>query len=543
MNAQRFYPRGIERELQQKTEAEFMRIYRQFLEASLRGFSTFNDDQLDLSGTQPELSGKFKGELMDIARKTENKARDNFSRQSEMIIGAPYYPPGTAEGILNDWHATFQDLCVSACSQQKTKMAVIVAGAKQAGWNKAQLERAISEQLPGEFRHRAELIARTELAKLNTRVTLETYKSTGIRYYKWLTTIDGRERESHAAMNGKICSVGDGDVYFEQNPERPLHPVEHQRTGGMYHGHPGTDFQCRCSMVMWDPEIDGDYEVKDSDLIEERRAAEKAEKEAQERAEAERQEKLRAEREKAAEELKTAKETAREAETERAAAEKAKREAEAAAAMAKEEARRARLEAAALRRHAEKTKKRMDHMLKKSLDAARRLSKSIKDKDADFVEYASFIHSDRRRIENSKKSKNEKEKFDKENSMAEMAVNNGHPVVFLNEKHGEDGKKNPDAIIDRLLTEFKDCKIKQLERRLGDALEQAPNAYLRINENIDTKKFYTELTKVVKNISKYIPENTKNPERTKKIKSRIQDAVVFVSCEKHFNIVRIRELL
>ena len=37
------------------------------------------------------------------------------------------------------------------------------------------------------------------------------------------------------------------------------------RTGEMYHGHPGTDFQCRCSMVMWDPFIDGKYEVSGTD--------------------------------------------------------------------------------------------------------------------------------------------------------------------------------------------------------------------------------------------------------------------------------------
>lgn len=358
MNAQRFYPRGIERELQQKTEAEFMRIYSRFLEAALEGFSTFKDEQLDLFDTRPELSEKFKGELMEIARKTEGKARENFSRQSEMIIGAPYYPPGAAEGVLNDWHATFQDLCVSACAQQKTKIATIVAGAKQAGWNRDRLERAIKEQLPGQFKHRAALIARTELAKLNTRVTLETYKSTGVQYYKWLTTIDGRERASHASMNGKICSVSDGGVYFEQNPEHPLRPVEHPRSGEMYHGHPGTDFQCRCSMVMWDPEIDGDYEVKDSDLLERREAEENARKEAQERAEAERQEEARAEREKAAEALRNAKEAAAKAEAERIAAERAKAEAEREAARLAGEARAARLEAAAIKRHAGRTPER-----------------------------------------------------------------------------------------------------------------------------------------------------------------------------------------
>lgn len=355
MNAQQFYPRGLERELQQKTVAEFMRIYGQFLEAAMLGFSTFRDDQGDLSESQPVLSDAFKGELASIAQRTDRKARENFSRQSEMIIGAPYYPPGSTEWILNDWHATFQDLCVSACAQQKTKIAVIVAGAKQAGWNKYQLEKAIEKQLPSQFKHRAELIARTELAKLNTAVTLETYRSAGVQYYKWLTTIDGRERESHALMNDRICSVTDGDVYFEQNPKQPLRPIEHRRTGDMYHGHPGTDFQCRCSMVMWDPAIDGDYEVKDSDLLEQREAEELAEKEAQERAEAERKAKEQAELEKAAEALKTAKEAAKRAEDERQAAEKARQEAEENARKLAEEARAARLEAAAVKRHAERT--------------------------------------------------------------------------------------------------------------------------------------------------------------------------------------------
>ncbi len=53
--------------------------------------------------------------------------------------------------------------------------------------------------------------------------------------------------------------------------------MSHPRTAAMFRGNPGEDFQCRCSMVMWDPEIDGDYEVKDSDLLERREAERKAE--------------------------------------------------------------------------------------------------------------------------------------------------------------------------------------------------------------------------------------------------------------------------
>ena len=39
--------------------------------------------------------------------------------------------------------------------------------------------------------------------------------------------------------------------------------MEHQRTSEMCHLHPGDDFQCRCTSVAWDPEIDGQYEIKE----------------------------------------------------------------------------------------------------------------------------------------------------------------------------------------------------------------------------------------------------------------------------------------
>lgn len=75
--------------------------------------------------------------------------------------------------------------------------------------------------------------------------------------------MDGRERGSHAEMNNVICSVSNPDVYYEENPKDPMHPIEKPRTGSMVHLHPGEDFQCRCSMVMWDPYINGSYEVKE----------------------------------------------------------------------------------------------------------------------------------------------------------------------------------------------------------------------------------------------------------------------------------------
>ena len=75
-------------------------------------------------------------------------------------------------------------------------------------------------------------------------------------------------------MNGVICSVSNPDVYYTETPDGLK---EHSRTAEMFHGNPGEDFQCRCSMVAWNHEIDGMYEVKDSEAEAKAEAERKAE--------------------------------------------------------------------------------------------------------------------------------------------------------------------------------------------------------------------------------------------------------------------------
>lgn len=261
-NSNMFYPHVQERELQGATTREFLRFIAEALLVAENGL-TLADDIGELSDLDPRLPDGFNEEVSKVGKSIENKALANFAEQSEMIIGKPYYPPEVKEDILKTWEANFQMLCKSAETDAKKDIAQIVQQAKSEGWNKDLLERAVKANLTDKYKSRAELIARTETAKLNSQVSLETYKSIGIEYYTWMTTIDGRERQSHAEMNGLICSVDDPDVYFDENPEDPMHPIRKERTGSMVHMHPGTDFQCRCSMVAWDPYINGKYEVKE----------------------------------------------------------------------------------------------------------------------------------------------------------------------------------------------------------------------------------------------------------------------------------------
>ena len=266
-NSNMFYPHVAERELQGATREEFLRFIAEALAVAEIG-TQFADDISELSDFDQKLPEDFVAEISKVAKEIERKAMSSFSRQSEMIIGKPYYPPEVKGEILTNWESNFQMLCKSAETDAKKDIARLVQQGKNEGWNKLQLEKAVKSQLPGKYKNRAELIARTETAKLNTQINLETYRNIGIEYYTWMTTIDGRERESHAAMNGVICSVSDPDVYFEENPEDPLHPIQHARTGEMVHMHPGEDFQCRCSMVAWDPYINGSYEVKEAPVEE-----------------------------------------------------------------------------------------------------------------------------------------------------------------------------------------------------------------------------------------------------------------------------------
>lgn len=262
-NANRFYPHALERELASLAKSELERFLSECTEAALVGIPV-RDDMEELSKVPETLPESFAAGVGGVAEKMRRKASTDFAEWSEMVVGKPYYPPEAEREIFSTWTANFQTLCKSAEADAKKDISLLVSSAKNEGWNRGRLEKSIRERLPSKYRARAENIARTELGKLNSAAKLSQFREVGISYYKWLTTIDGRERDSHRSMNGLICSVSNPGVYYTENPDDPLHPVEHARTAGMFHGNPGEDFQCRCSMVAWDPEIDGMYEVRES---------------------------------------------------------------------------------------------------------------------------------------------------------------------------------------------------------------------------------------------------------------------------------------
>ncbi len=254
LSANAFYPFAAERRLATLLKEELSRSIRESLAASLGRLS---DDGEEDGWTEGFLSGTERA-----ASEIVLNAREAFSRFSEMTVGTPYYPPDVEERVKDDWKAEFLACCRSADADAKADIARALTEAKEKGWNRAQAEAAVLERLDPKYAKRAELIARTETGKLNNAATMATYRSAGVEYYVWLATPDERTRHSHAALNGKICAVGDPDSWYEDNPDDPLRPVAHGRGKDMYHGDPGTDFQCRCTSIPWDPRIDSKYRVR-----------------------------------------------------------------------------------------------------------------------------------------------------------------------------------------------------------------------------------------------------------------------------------------
>ena len=331
-SSSQFYPYAAERRLQNALRNELEDYIGAAYGAAIFNESFKTDSMEELALLPEGLSDDFKAEISYAAESIARKVSSSIAEMTEMTVGKPYYPQAAKERLLKDWESNFQVLCVSAESDAKKDIARLVTQAKNEGWNGKQLEKAVMKELPDKYANRASLIARTESAKLNTSVTLETYKEIGCKYYMWMATLDERVRPDHAMMNGLICSATDPTVWYEENPDDPMHPIEHKRDDTMVHLHPGEDFQCRCTMVMWDPVIDGKYEVKERQPEEEPEGPEEKPESDPASRELEKANERLAEQEK---ELERAKNEAKTAENElaneksaRKAAEKAKTEAE-----------------------------------------------------------------------------------------------------------------------------------------------------------------------------------------------------------------------
>ena len=138
----------------------------------------------------------------------------------------------------------------------------------------------------------------------------------------------------------------------------------------------------------------------------------------------------------------------------------------------------------------------LDASLKSAYELAAKNLALTKFPEEDWIRVNGVRLSKTRKIQ-SEKSKNAKDVLEKEMEIASMLAAAGHFVWMLPENNAVG--KNPDAIIDGLIYDFKQVKLSKVEQRFVEALKQANNVVLRLLDERNVSRVLGKLKKHVKN--------------------------------------------
>jgi SPP1 gp7 family putative phage head morphogenesis protein len=123
---------------------------------------------------------------------------------------------------LRAWEVENLRLIRSIPEQHVERLQGTIARALREGQPASDVVRAIRE-VGGVTEARAELIAEDQIGSLNGQLTRQRQQGIGVREFKWRGVLDSRERPTHVALEGRVCSWS-----------RP--PL----------GGPGAEIRCRC---------------------------------------------------------------------------------------------------------------------------------------------------------------------------------------------------------------------------------------------------------------------------------------------------------
>ena len=255
---QKFYPSQVELQTQELIREELGEYGYRLADAAAKGGV---QGVYDVPGAVPQ---GFDEKVQKVAEAVSLFQVRAFANFSELAVGERYFPGGNEQRdiILNTWSDNFVNLCKSTNEEMRKKVAGVISDGVLGGRNIRDLTKDIQNTCKDFSRSKAELIAVTEVGKLNTAMAKNQSESAGIQFYEWGAAMDGRTRESHAVMDGKICKWGDDDHYYvwETNPDTGKRKmVRKDRPPNAYKGAPGTDFRCRCVALPYVPEYEDDY--------------------------------------------------------------------------------------------------------------------------------------------------------------------------------------------------------------------------------------------------------------------------------------------
>lgn len=163
---------------------------------------------------------------------------DDLSKQFEQTtadeIEIPMAMAGYIEDNLKTKYNENMNLYIKGWTEESiVRLREKITENSMQGYRAEGMRQAIIDEY-GVSERKAKFLARQETSLMVSKYREEHYKETGINFYQWSSSHDGRVRDSHKDLNGRIFSWNDPPI---------VDPVTGRR------GHPGEDFGCRCVAV------------------------------------------------------------------------------------------------------------------------------------------------------------------------------------------------------------------------------------------------------------------------------------------------------
>jgi len=174
------------------------------------------------------LVNSFKPRIQSVGRRIQSLSKFDFTSSPEIDQVVNPILSGFGEGLdIDDFVKENTRLITNIGTQTADRIQAIIVDGVKRGKSIDQLTaeiQAVGDQF-GE--HRARLIARDQVQKLQGQLNRVRQQTAGIDSYVWQTKEDDRVRPTHAARNGR--------VFNWENPPND--------------GHPGEPIACRCIAI------------------------------------------------------------------------------------------------------------------------------------------------------------------------------------------------------------------------------------------------------------------------------------------------------
>lgn len=162
-----------------------------------------------------------------LGQEMDEDVTDGVDTELSRLFTIPLATAAGASGLIEEWVSDNVALITSLTDQSLGEVEDMVTQAATGGVPTRRLRDEIQQRF-NVGRSRANLIARDQTAKLAGRIAQARHEDYGVHRYEWSTSGDGRVRQSHANLDGRIFTYAEGA------------PGESGRIN------PGEEFQCRC---------------------------------------------------------------------------------------------------------------------------------------------------------------------------------------------------------------------------------------------------------------------------------------------------------